>query len=124
MPLFMYLCPKTGYRVQGFSPEDISEDHHIYEPVTCPACRQVHHVNPRTGAILERKANRPSQVGGVVFLVLAPFETDWPDLNCSVADFDKRELLQNVRLPILGAGLKVARSNPQARTILDARALA
>jgi hypothetical protein len=43
---------KTGYRVQGFSAEDISEDHHIYEPVTCPACRQVHHVNPRTGAIL------------------------------------------------------------------------
>ena len=48
----MYRCPKTGYRVQGFSAEDISEDHHIYEPVTCPACRQVHHVNPRTGAIL------------------------------------------------------------------------
>jgi len=47
MPLFMYRCPKTEYRVQGFSAEDISEDHHIYEPVTCPACRQVHHVNPR-----------------------------------------------------------------------------
>jgi hypothetical protein len=23
----MYRCPKTGYRVQGFSAEDISEDH-------------------------------------------------------------------------------------------------
>ena len=55
MPLFMYRCPKTGYRVQGFSAEDISEEHHIYEPVTCPACRQVHHVNPRTGAILGEK---------------------------------------------------------------------
>ena len=34
MPLFMYRCPKTGYRVQGFSAEDTSEDHHTYEPVT------------------------------------------------------------------------------------------
>jgi len=55
MPLFMYRCPKTGYRVQGFVAEEISEDHHVYEPVTCPACRQVHHVNPTTAVVLEEK---------------------------------------------------------------------
>ena len=44
MPLFMYRCPVTEYRVQGFSAEDTSEDRHTYEPVTCPACRQIHHV--------------------------------------------------------------------------------
>ena len=44
MPLFIYRCPKTGYRVQGFSAEDISEDKHVYEAVTCPICHQIHHV--------------------------------------------------------------------------------
>jgi hypothetical protein len=55
MPLFMYRCPTTGYRVQGFASEDTSEDYHIYEPMTYPVCRQVHHVNPATGIVLEEK---------------------------------------------------------------------
>ena len=55
MLLFTYRCPKTGYRVQGFATEDISEDHHIFEPVTRPVCHQVHHVNPATGAVLGEK---------------------------------------------------------------------
>jgi hypothetical protein len=52
MPLFLYRCPKTGHRVQGFVAEDTSEDQHVYEPVTCLACRQIHHVNPTTGAVI------------------------------------------------------------------------
>jgi hypothetical protein len=48
MPLFMYRCPQTGYRVQGFSAEDTSEDRHVYE-----ICHQIHHVNPAGGAVLE-----------------------------------------------------------------------
>ena len=59
MPLFVYRCPITGHRVQGFSAEDTSEDHHTYEPVTCPACNQVHHVNPATGAVFGRKSRDP-----------------------------------------------------------------
>ena len=52
MPLFIYRCPKTGARVQGFAAEDVSEDRHSYEPVTCPVCHQIHHVNPATGKVL------------------------------------------------------------------------
>jgi hypothetical protein len=52
MPLFMYPCPKTGYPVGGFVAEDTSEDQHVYEPVTCLACNQIHHVNPNTGVVL------------------------------------------------------------------------
>ena len=52
LPLFMYRCPNTGYRVQGSSAEDVSEDRHVYEPVTCPVCHQIHLVNPATGAVL------------------------------------------------------------------------
>jgi hypothetical protein len=52
MPLFLYRCPQTGYRVQGFVAEDTSEDRHTYEPVPCPVCRQIHHVNPHTGLVL------------------------------------------------------------------------
>jgi hypothetical protein len=57
MPLFMYRCPYSGYRVQGFVAEDTSEDGHIYEPVTCPVCHQIHHVNPHTGVVLGDKAD-------------------------------------------------------------------
>ena len=49
MPLFIYRCPYSGYRVQGFVAEDTSEDGHIFEPVTCPVSHQIHHVNPHTG---------------------------------------------------------------------------
>jgi hypothetical protein len=56
MPLFMYRCPFSGYRVQGFVAEDTSEDGQIYEPVTCPVCHQIHHVNPHTGIVLGEKA--------------------------------------------------------------------
>jgi hypothetical protein len=56
----MYRCPVTGYRVQGFSAEDTSEDRHTCEPVTCPACHQIHHVNPATGAVLGEKAETVS----------------------------------------------------------------
>jgi len=55
MPLFIYRCPKTGYRVQGFSAEDVSEDHHVYEPVACATCHQIHHVNPTTGTVVGEK---------------------------------------------------------------------
>jgi hypothetical protein len=55
MPLFLYRCPQTGYRVQGFASEDTSEDLHVYEPVTCPVCQQIHHVNPATGTVLGEK---------------------------------------------------------------------
>jgi hypothetical protein len=56
MPLFIYRCPNTGHRVQGFVAEDTSEDGHVYEPVTCPVCHQIHHVNPHTGVVLGKKA--------------------------------------------------------------------
>ena len=52
MPLFIYRCPKTGHRVQGFSAEDVSKDTHTYEPFVCTVCKQIHHVNPATGAVL------------------------------------------------------------------------
>jgi hypothetical protein len=53
MLLFMYRCPQTRYRVQGFSAADTSEDRHVYEPVTCPVCHLIHHVNRASGAVLE-----------------------------------------------------------------------
>jgi len=51
MPPFLYRCPNTGYRVQGYVAEDMS-DSNTYEPVTCAMCGQVHLVNPVTGALL------------------------------------------------------------------------
>jgi hypothetical protein len=47
MPPFLYRCPTTGYRVQGFIAEELPAD--TYEAVACTACRRVHLVNPTTG---------------------------------------------------------------------------
>jgi hypothetical protein len=55
-PVKVSTARHTGYRVQGFVAEDTSEDGHVYEPVTCPVCHQIHHVNPHTGAVLGEKA--------------------------------------------------------------------
>jgi hypothetical protein len=62
MPLFMYRCPIARYPVQGFVAEDTSEDCHVYEPVTCPVCHRIHHVNPHTGVVLGEKVNTAASV--------------------------------------------------------------
>ena len=53
MAPFLYRCPSTGLRVQGWSAEEVPpNDGDIYETVTCIACQQVHLVNPSTGNVL------------------------------------------------------------------------
>jgi hypothetical protein len=55
MALFLFRCPNTGQRVQGWAAEEVSPDQaDIYETVTCIACQQVHLVNPSTGRVLAR----------------------------------------------------------------------
>jgi len=49
---FLYHCPNTGSKVQGFVATEVSDDPNTYEPITCLACRQVHLVNPATGKVL------------------------------------------------------------------------
>ena len=51
MPPFMYRCPNTGHRVQGFTAEEVSDDN-IYQSVMCIMCDRVHLVNPATGKVL------------------------------------------------------------------------
>ena len=65
MPLFIYRCPKTRRLVQGFL-RRTSEDQHVYEPMTCPVCHQVHYVTPATGKILGEDGDRAphSHAGG------------------------------------------------------------
>jgi hypothetical protein len=52
MPAFLSRCPNTGFRIQGYSPEQASDDENVYQPVTCIMCRQIHLVNPNTGKVL------------------------------------------------------------------------
>jgi hypothetical protein len=52
MSPFIYRCPNTGFRVQGYSPEQTSDDDGRYEAITCIMCRQIHLVNPATGQVL------------------------------------------------------------------------
>jgi hypothetical protein len=52
MPPFLYRCPNTGYRVQGFVAEEVSVERDGYEALTCTACQRVHLVNPTTGKVL------------------------------------------------------------------------
>lgn len=67
MSLFIYRCPTTGYRVQGFSAEDVSMDIHTYEPVSCAVCKMIHYINPATGAVLgtdDEQAGSGQQAAG------------------------------------------------------------
>jgi hypothetical protein len=50
MSPFLYTCPTTGFRVQGWIDSDEAEwADDRYEAVTCLACRGTHPVNPKTG---------------------------------------------------------------------------
>jgi len=49
---FLFRCPTTGLRVQGWVAEDVPEDNgDTYEGIACLACRATHLVNPRTGKV-------------------------------------------------------------------------
>ena len=50
--LFIYRCPNTGYRVQGFVADDTSDDAKDCQSITCLACQGVHLVDPTTGKVL------------------------------------------------------------------------
>jgi len=52
MPPFIFRCPNTGFRVQGFAPDNDGSEgtgDDVFIGVTCLACRSVHFVNPKTG---------------------------------------------------------------------------
>jgi hypothetical protein len=51
MPPFIFRCPKTGFRVQGWVPDDDESAgaDNIFIGVTCLACGSIHPVNPKTG---------------------------------------------------------------------------
>ena len=42
---FIYLCPVTGLRVQGWLDDDLTADDNTYVSITCTACRQLHLVS-------------------------------------------------------------------------------
>jgi len=58
MAAFLYRCPTTGYRVQGFvadSPNadsDLAKSKGTFQPVTCTVCTRVHLVDPTTGKVI------------------------------------------------------------------------
>jgi hypothetical protein len=51
MPPFLFRCPNTGFRVQGFAEGDgeSKETDDVFVGVTCLACGSMHLVNPKTG---------------------------------------------------------------------------
>ena len=63
MPPFLYRCPNTGYRVQGFVAEDVSEDSERYETMTCIACQRIHLVNPASGKVLGAEEEQEGREG-------------------------------------------------------------
>ena len=53
MPTFVFRCPATGYKVQGFIAEEIA-DHkgEAFVPVDCNICSKWHLMSTKTGRIL------------------------------------------------------------------------
>jgi len=52
MITFLYRCPNTGYRVQGFVAEEATEDGGKFKPVQCVICQRLHLVRPETGEVM------------------------------------------------------------------------
>lgn len=53
MPAFLFRCPTTGLRVQGWIADDPTErDENSYDAITCAVCTRIHFVNPKTGKVL------------------------------------------------------------------------
>jgi hypothetical protein len=50
MATFIYRCPKTGFKVQGWLADETT-DASTFVSVNCLACNGIHLVNPATGAI-------------------------------------------------------------------------
>jgi hypothetical protein len=51
MGAFLFRCPLTGHRVQGWSAEEVDPNDAQYEAITCTACLGVHLVNPGNGKV-------------------------------------------------------------------------
>jgi hypothetical protein len=47
---FVYTCPTTGMKVQGWAEESPAANDY-YEAVQCTACKHVHLVNPVSGRV-------------------------------------------------------------------------
>ena len=53
MATFLYRCPKTRLRVQGWVADELIEaDKQSYEAMNCLACGGVHLVNPISGKMI------------------------------------------------------------------------
>jgi hypothetical protein len=56
-------CPRTGMHVQHWLEDEPNEPEGVYRQITCPACVQLHFVNPKTGKLLgERIGTSPAQM--------------------------------------------------------------
>jgi hypothetical protein len=54
MAAFLFRCPTTGMKVQGWIAEDVAAEsarEATYVSTECLACRQGHLVNPLTGQV-------------------------------------------------------------------------
>jgi len=50
---FIFKCPYTGYRVQGWVSGDTDErPDDTYEDIRCHACGRTHLVDPKSGRVL------------------------------------------------------------------------
>jgi hypothetical protein len=50
MSPFIYRCPNTGYRVQGYTANEVAQtDPSEYLTVLCTVCQEIHLLNPATG---------------------------------------------------------------------------
>ena len=57
---FMFLCPDTGYIVQGQADEAIpGEKPHTFQPVPCASCGRSHLVDPATAELAARREGAP-----------------------------------------------------------------
>ena len=55
---FLYRCPNTGQTVQGWSPDEATDEDDTYQSFECTFCTRVHLVNLKTGKLLGEEDDR------------------------------------------------------------------
>ena len=55
MGSFLFRCPHTGLKVQGWVADDAAtgvDENDSYEAVACTACTRTHLINPKNGKVV------------------------------------------------------------------------
>jgi hypothetical protein len=99
---FVFRCPNTKTKVQGWTADEMSDDGDTYFPQRCIACRQIHYVNPQTERVLGSDDAAPFGLAGIWENWQEPASGEWLR-TFAIITTDANELVADIhdRMPVI-----------------------